>query len=301
MQIKNNLSNFIKKPWIIVITKILVLIGCLYFIFIKLNGKSPFDNFESPDGFWIFLPLVLILMLVNWYLEALRWMISIQTFEAISISKAMKVVLSGLALNWIFPFSTGDLLARISQQHDKYKATSAAILNRGIMMIITIIVGLYGASFVAQKLESKSWLIFVALALILIAYLFKERLVNFTNYFKQLKRSVVLQITSLSLLRYFIFSLQFFIMLKLFLDPSVSTQVLIGGIGWIFLARSSLPLFFGGAGVREASGIFFFEPYISNLELVLIPVFLIWIINSVVPSLSGLIFILAFKARAPIE
>lgn len=301
MQIKNNLSNFIKKPWIIVSAKVLVLIGCLYFIFIKLNGRSPFDNFESPNGFWTFLPIVLILMLVNWYLEALRWKISIQTFEAISISKAMKVVLSGLALNWIFPFSTGDLLARISQQRDKYQATSAAILNRVIMMIITICLGLYGASFVAQELESKSWLIFTVVALISITYLFRERLVNFGKYFKQLKRKVVFQITGLSILRYFIFSLQFFIMLKLFLAPLVSTQLLIGGIGWIFLARSSLPLFFGGAGVREASGIFFFEPYISNLELVLIPVFLIWIINSVVPSLSGLIFILALKARKPIE
>ncbi|WP_462249005.1 hypothetical protein [Ekhidna sp.] len=295
MQIKNNHSNFIHKPWIIISAKIIVLLGCVYLITSKIQGQAITEGFVQPDGFVITIACILILMIFNWYLEALRWRISIATFESISTLKAIRVILGGLALNWILPFATGDLLARISQQKDKYQTTSAAVLNRGIMMVVTIIGGVYGSSFIAQEYQLKGWFALIFLILILVAFLLRKRLIKFLLFFQKLSRRIILQIIGISILRYAVFSLQFFLMLSIFLGDTVSEELIFGGVGWIFLARSSLPLFFGGIGVREASGIIFFDPHVEDLQLVLIPVFLIWIINSVLPSILGLIFILKSK------
>ncbi len=272
MQIKNNHSNFFHKPWIIISAKIIVLLGCVYLITSKIQGQNIVEGFVQPDGFVITIACILILMVFNWYLEALRWRISIATFESISTIKAIKVILGGLALNWILPFATGDLLARISQQKDKYQTTSAAVLNRGIMMVVTIIGGVYGGSFIAQEYQLKGWLVLIFLILILIAFLLRKRLIRFMLFFRKLSRRVILQIAGISILRYTVFSMQFFLMLSMFLGDTVSEELIFGGVGWIFLARSSLPLFFGGVGVREASGVIFFDPYVDDLQLVLIPV-----------------------------
>lgn len=296
MQIKNNHSNYLQNPWIIGLIKLLVLAGCLFFIITRFQDQSiNLDELIWPASFGFIIGLVLLLMVFNWYLEALRWKVSLQPFEAITIKNAWQVILGGLALNWILPFTSGDLLARISQQQDKYQTTSAAMLNRGIMLCFTLLLGLYGMSKLAIEYDVNGWF---ALLLIfsypIIRWLFKKSLDQFLSYFRNMNRMTLLRIILLSLLRYVVFVFQFYLLLSAFLSD-LSAELLLAGIGWIFLIRSVLPLFFGGMGVREASGILFFEPQVSDLQLIIVPVFLIWVINTVMPSLVGLIFVFKFK------
>ncbi len=258
----------------------------------KLNAEEVnFSMVELPETLSSTLAIVIFLMIANWFMEVLRWKESVKIFEPISTQDAWVVVLSGLSLNWVLPFTTGDLLSRISQFQDKYKATSAAILNRGIMLSFTLIIGLYGVSKLATQYEVNGWF---ALAIIfgvpLLKKLLKGPLDRFLQYFKNLNWSTLIRITCLSVLRYIVFTFQFYLLLSVFL-PELPGGLLVAGIGWIFLVRSALPLFLGGLGVREASGILFFEPHVLNLQMIVIPVFLIWIINTVVPSFIGLIFI----------
>ncbi|WP_424964085.1 hypothetical protein [Ekhidna sp.] len=298
MQIKNNRANYLQNRWIIGLIKLLVLAGCLFFIITKLQDQSiNLDEFIWPASFGFIIGLVLLLMVFNWYLEALRWKVSLQPFEAITIKNAWQVILGGLALNWVLPFTSGDLLARISQQQDKYQTTSAAMLNRGIMLCFTLILGIYGMSKVAMEYEVNGWF---ALLLIfsypVFRWLFKKSLNRFFDYFRNIDRITLIRIIGLSLARYLVFVFQFYLLLSSFL-PDLSADLLVAGIGWVFLIRSVLPLFFGGVGVREASGIVFFEPYVSNLQLVIIPIFLIWMINTVLPSIVGLIFVFQFRVN----
>lgn len=298
MQIKNNHSNYLQNPWIIGLIKLLVLAGCLYFIITKLQDQSiNLGELIWPASFGFIIGLVLLLMVFNWYLEALRWKVSLQPFEAISIKIAWLVILGGLALNWVLPFTSGDLLARISQQQDKYQTTSAAMLNRGIMLCFTLLLGLYGVSKLTVEYDVNGWFaLLLMFSYPIIRWLFKKSLDQFLSYFRNIKRKTLLRIILLSLLRYVVFVFQFYLLLSTFL-PDLSAELLLAGIGWIFLIRSVLPLFFGGVGVREASGILFFEPYVSDLQLIIVPVFLIWVINTVMPSLVGLIFVFKFKVN----
>lgn len=296
MQIKNNHPKNPQKSWIIGLIKLVLLSGCLYFIYYKLQSQSiSILDMAPPNGFWMTLIIVSMLMLVNWYLEALRWKLSVDQFEPISIGEAWKVVLAGLALNWVLPFTSGDLIARISRQQDKFQSTSAAILNRGIMLSITLILGLYGMSFLAHEYHWNGWFVFgLVFCIPLLWILFKNFIDRFIRYFRELTSRSLLQVITISIFRYIVFVFQFYLLLMAFL-PALEPRLAVAGIGWIFLIRSALPLFFGGVGVREASGLFFFEPYVAELEMVLMPIFLIWIINTVLPSMAGLLIIARSK------
>ncbi|MEQ9466668.1 MAG: hypothetical protein RLN88_04600 [Ekhidna sp.] len=296
MQIKNNHSNYLQNAWLIGAIKVVVLAGCLYFILSKLQDQSiRLTDFVWPGSFEFIVALVLFLMVFNWYLEALRWRMSVKTFESISMNGAWRAILGGLALNWVLPFTSGDLIARIEPQKDRHQSTAAAMMNRGIMLCFTAVLGLYGVSKLAVSYEWKGWL--TGLGFLVMSagvFAFKKPLRKFLIYFRKLKPSTFLQITLISFIRYAVFVLQFYLLLSTFL-PDLSAELLFAGIGWIFLIRSMLPLFFGGVGVREASGILFFEPHVANLQLVIVPIFFIWIINTVIPSFIGLIFILRYK------
>ena len=294
MQIKNNQSNHLHKV-LLFVSKIILFVGGCTFLASKLS-ENPIDfrSIQLSGELGFTLIIVSLLMIINWYLEVVRWEVSVSTFEPISKAEAWRIVLSGLALNWVFPFTTGDLLSRISQSYNKFSATSATILNRGIMLSFTLILGLYGMSKLAVEYDVNGWFgLVIIFGIPLIRKFFKKPLGLFLDFFRNLKRSTLIQIIAISLVRYMVFTFQFYLCLKLFL-PELSGDLLLGGIGWIFLVRSALPLFIGGVGVREASGILYFEPY-AQIEMIVIPIFLIWFINIVIPSIIGLFFILKLR------
>lgn len=296
MQIKNNDANYFQNPWIIGVIKLVVLGACLFFIMERLEQQAfTWSDVTLPEGFGLTLLGVSVMMVLNWYLEALRWKQSIVPFEHITIRQAWSAVLSGLALNWVLPFTSGDFLIRISSLRNKYKATAAVLLNRSIMLVLTLGMGAYGITFLLEGTEWNALLVLTMfLALGLLVFLFRRKLKQFITYFRTLGIKGHGIVALISLVRYGVFVLQFYWLLNLFL-PDLPAHLVVAGIGWVFLIRSWLPLVFGGVGVREASALFFFEPYVDQLEWVLIPVSILWIINTVIPSIGGLVFVWHFR------
>ena len=133
-----------KYPIVANLLKGVVTLACLYFFWDQFQKQDiDFSQTIWPEAVMKVGIAVSLLMAVNWYLEALRWKISLASFEQISIQEAWKVVMSGLALNWVFPFTSGDFAARIIARKDKYQTTSALLLSRGIMLSLTIGYGLF--------------------------------------------------------------------------------------------------------------------------------------------------------------
>jgi len=294
MQIKNNRLNN-ASSWLIIVKLLLIMI-CFFFIYRKV-GSSGFkiEWSELPNQFYFHLILVILLMPVNWLLEAFRWKKSLEMIEALTFMQALKMVLAGLALNWVMPFTSGDAVARIVPMKNKVATASAMLFNRGLMLGLTFLFGTFGVYLYTGSIFTVEWpYVLILLLGLLFLVLFRRKLNKFLNYFQIIKKKDLMVISILSGLRYFIFTLQFFILLKLFL-PFISNYMLFGGIGWIYLIRSILPTLLGGIGVREASGLLFFESLTDNTALVIIPVFIIWIINTAVPSLFGMVAIWRWK------
>jgi len=99
----------------------------------------------------------------------------------------------------------------------------------------------------------------------------------------------------ISLLRYIIFSVQYYLILQAFgLTFSSYTKILL--IPFCFLITSSIPtIVISEIGVRGSVGLFVFGIISDNNLAILSASVLLWVINVALPALFGLFFINQFK------
>ena len=207
-----------------------------------------------PKSSFLTIGIVTALMLVNWSLEAWRWRISVRVFERVTFLQSLRTVLAGLALNWVLPLTSGDALSRVIERTDKYKAATAMVLNRAIMLLLTCLFGLVSVMYYSKaSVEINLLLPSILMVMLVLFFLFRRYLGQFLSYFTQIRKRVLLGIVGISLLRYAVFVFQFFLLLQLFL-PELSAPYLLLGIGWIFFFSIDFAVnfwwFWGKRGVR---------------------------------------------------
>lgn len=246
----------------------------LFFIYYVVSGQDIDWKLLIPaaDNVWIAL-VVLLLMPVNWGLEALRWQVAVPE-ENLSLKEAANRVLIGLALSWWVPLTLGDAGGRLIGVQNVKKAIAGLVQVRVVSLVITL--GFGGLSLLYYFNYAPGHLLPI-LALVFLS------LVLFPFFITQKNLRLLLQY---SVLRYSVFTFQLFLLLYSYL-PELSPVSLVMGVGWIFLFRSVIPSLFGNFGVREASALIFFESLEVSPALVLAPCLLIWLINTVLPSLMG--------------
>lgn len=271
---------------------------CFYFIANQFQQKRlSLSDIELPDYFVPIILLQLLLMALNWWLDIWRWKISIETVERISFKQATIDVLSGLSMNWVLPFTVGDFLARIASKREKYKSTAALLLNRAIMLVLTFIVGFYGLiAFLKNESIGDFILVSGIVLIVLLVVLLKVLPKKFLAYFIELEASVLWKVIFVSIGRYAVFFFQFLLLLKLF-NSQLDLGTLTAGIGWIFFVRTAIPSLLGGLGLRESSAYIFFQPLVQNISMIVFPVFILWVINTVIPSLIGVILLWKLKTN----
>jgi uncharacterized membrane protein YbhN (UPF0104 family) len=97
----------------------------------------------------------------------------------------------------------------------------------------------------------------------------------------------------LSLLVFFIYTFQFFILLNAFEKVNFRTAVLV--VPTIFFVKSLLPISIGDLGIREGTSVFLFGHFgISSAAAFNAPI-LLFVINLLLPGLAGLYFLLKEK------
>lgn len=273
-----------------------VTVLCFYFLTSQFQNKNvSFSNFEFPSLLAPILVLQFFMMVLNWSLELLRWKISLDFVERISWKQAAIDVLGGLTMNWILPFTAGDYLTRILSKRDKYKTTSAILLNRTIMFSLTFALGIFGmVSLLHIKFDAASMIVLMGIVILVLVLIVKMTSEKFLSYFKELDRSILTKIIGISVGRYLVFFLQFIILLRLF-NGGLLLKDIIAGIGWIFFVRTSIPSLLGGLGLRETSAFFYFQPLISDMSTVILPVFLLWVLNTAIPSIFGALLLWKIK------
>lgn len=262
----------------------------MYVIFSRVTQRDV--SFDTSFTLEIKLVLLLVsgLSVLNWYLEVKRWQLSFTSADW-GFKDAFYDVFYGLAFNWVVPFTGGDYLARIRNKKDKKLATVMVVLNRGIMILFTAVFCI----ITIRHFFAVSLLVIASVSLIAIAVLYVA-----LRSFRHIRRRIALtkgeclRLFLLSFLRYAVFTFQAFVVVWVFND-TLLPEVVFSGVAFIFFSRSVLPTFLGGIGVRESSGVLFFEPYVSNLSTIILPVTFIWIVNIVLPSVLGAFLVLRAK------
>lgn len=278
-----------KEPglWLL---KVIVLVGCIFYISQALGNQS-FEGFDwqalNTGRLWLLCVMVLMLVPLNWYLEVVKWRLCVQPLTKITSKQALWSVLRGLSLNWVIPFTLGDFIGR-SLNLPKTKGTIRAnLVNRFASLWTTLF--MFG---IASVFYWPSQTLFVGIGLFVVLMILIGAILWDDIYSLPVKMKILLT----SSIRYLVFSLQFGLLLFHFC-PEIPVLKLIAGIPVVFLIRTLAPSLLGALGVREAAVIWTFTAFTAQPANLLVASLFLWLFNLVLPSLVGLLPVLAYRFK----
>jgi hypothetical protein len=270
---------------------------------------------------WI-LSSVFVLMLVNWSLEALKWKISINRIQNVRFATAFKAILSGVSFSVSTPNRVGEYLGRIlyMEEGNRLKAISLTITGSISQLIITLVMGLTGILVLEDTIESSGmisslWLSVISygtLVVLLILTLFYFRLpwlvkwvdrMPGNNKFAWLIRALeefdatlLLQLLSLSALRFSVFILQYYLLCELF-GVNLSWWQGLWTVSISFLLMAIIPTIalFTDLGLRGEISLKLLGLFSSNSIGIGLVSLTIWFVNLIIPALAGSLLILSIK------
>lgn len=270
--------------------------------------------------------LAIVLMFVNWGLEAKKWQLLVKHLQPITFLKAFYAVLSGVAFAINTPNRIGEYGGRVLYIKDgsRVKAVSLAILGSISQLIITLAAGLIGLLYLnnlnifsttgsAQPLSSL-WLhiiLYGVLIVTLLTVLFyfrlswlvkwlekipgKSRFLQYIKVLDEFNTKDLLQVLALSLTRYLIFMSQYLLLMNVF-GVEINWWQGFWIISVLFLILAVIPTFaLAELGIRGKVSIFLLDSFSKNYAGIISFTLGIWIINLVVPALIGSLLILGVK------
>ncbi len=289
------------------------------FVFDDALSFEQLGNTDITPLFGLQLFVVIFLMFVNWGIESLKWKMVVSKFAALSLAKAFQGVLFGLSVAIFTPNRSGEYFGRIwvIPHHARVKSVVATIFANSIQLSVTLIFGTIALvfwqqnyalpfNFNPQKMQGYILAILAIAVLTIVAWLFvKERIGKYKTYireiFHEIKQtwnlSLIFQLWALSLLRYLIFMIQFWILLGICLAP-VSLWETYVGIGIMYLVMALIPvLTLAEPAVRSTLCVVFLGVYSGNEAGLICASIIIWVINLAVPALVGALLLNSFKTK----
>ena len=286
---------------------------------IDLIKEAPFG--QQAWKFWI----VILLVFINWGMEAKKWKLLIRPVQNISFFTAYKSVLSGVTLSLNTPNRIGEYGGRILyiKEGSRIKAISLSIAGSISQLIITLFMGCGGLIYLLffQNKHvgpvmglSIFWIEILLFAstivtAILILFFFRlswltqlvekipsaQKLVKYINVLEEFTPKLLLRLLSLSFFRYIVFVIQYILLLQvLHVDIFWTDGFWI--ISILFLVLAIVPSFaIADLGIRGTFSTELLGVYSANAIGIIGTTFGIWFINLFIPAILGSIFILGIK------
>jgi hypothetical protein len=260
----------------------------------KVSVKSPF-----------FLILGCVLVVANWFFEWRKWLI---TLKVIGVKEEQKVVfksfMAGIATGLLTPNMLGNFLGRIYYFQRRFRVSIIlmTLLSNFTQFFASIFFGFISLLLLQQlPFESSFFWVLILIGLIslisLVFYFFFEyitlgmiakmkiyqKMLTFIDENKGFRGKFMM----LSLIRHFVFTLQFWLIFNSFQDGINFTVFF--WIWQIFLWTTLIPsLWFGKLLIRESVALLVLTSLgYAELEIVFSSV-LLWIVNLAFPSILSI-------------
>ncbi len=282
------------------------------------NLKSTLNEIAgtwSQTGLF-YLLIVLVLMVANWTIEAYKWKTLLRGTEKFSLLRALQSVLTGVAVSLITPNRIGEYMGRILylKNVNKLQGVTVTIIGSFAQLIVTGFLGLIGMIYYVSFIKHTAWLnVLLASSIILCIaltyfYFHLYKIIEWTSnipYLKKIKTYIeivkrfdqkqLIRILLISSLRYLVYSIQFLILLKIFLVHGEIVE-LVCTIWLIFWAMAIVPtIAIAEIGIRGETALFFLLPLSQNQIGIVSSTILLWFINLIIPSLIGCLFVYKIK------
>jgi len=298
------------------------------------------DDLSKP-GFITQVIVVFFLMLANWSAESLKWKLLIGKLEQVNFFKSFQAVLTGVSVSSFTPNRIGEYFGRvfILRVASHVEGILVTIFGSMCQLIVTIVTGSIaiiiflpqyfpGAIYASGYLYYGMIFLILLFDILLLSSLYNVSFLNtakkkiFGNSFKKFqahfhvlafyKNQEVSIIILLSILRYLIFSSQFYLLLRIFGIPVPFFNALML-ISMIYIIMAVIPtVAVTELGIRGSVALYFFGIYLSRFYPtsaefslgIFSAATLLWIINLGIPALVGTFFVFRlqfFRKPSPIE
>jgi len=316
------LKNYKK---ILTFGKIAIIIISYVYIGVKLyqydNYDGFFNQFNSASIFSvIILCSIFILMFFNWATETIKWQYLLQKIQAQNFIQAMKAVYAGITVSIFTPNRVGEFAGRIFflKKEFRIQAVCANITGNLSQLLITLVAGIAGTlllfkvkgSLTMFSFSSQIALVLACILTLIFLYFFfhlskiktlLERFSfikkhpDFTSVLTLYSRKDIYVFLGLSLVRYVIFSVQFFLAIKIFgIEMSLLNTGIAISLTWFVMAI--IPTVgISEIGVRGSVALFFFGLFVQNPVSVISATLLLWIINLALPAIIGSFWVIRIK------
>jgi len=306
---------FISLKWLVMLAAYGFLIYKLANIEFWIELKRSFLAINAERT--VFLAAVLLLMPLNWMLEVRKWQVLSSNSVQLSFNDSLKAVLAGLNTGFITPNRIGEFAGRILFLPDNHRLTGIILsfINSLTQTVVMTFLGVIGAVFYFSRFYAPAdysvYLVWIVIGIVLCLLLYfafpgliqkiksNEWSVKLQQAVKSLssfKTTDLMVILIISMLRYVVFSLQFYFMLKFFqIDITLSEAII--AIPAMYLLVTYTPSFAASEpAIRGSYAVLIFSVFSNNVIGIMLAGVLIWLINFVIPMLAGSVVILKTKS-----
>ncbi len=268
-----------------------------------------------------YLLMVILLVPVNWGIEAFKWKFLLQDIEKMSFTYAFKAVFAGVALAILTPARLGEYGGRIWYLTKGNRSRGAIVTGIGALgqITATLLLGLAGSIYflsIQERFElfdpELGLAIVIGLsAVVLILYYHIDQLTRFLprlpylnskkwvlnsieglSSFSHRRLNILL---ALSILRLLVYSSQFALILLLFkVEVSFLDAALLSSA--VFLGQMLLPLpALAELGSRAALALLIFGTFSASPLSIISASLLLWLLNLSIPAMIGAVLMLFKK------
>lgn len=277
------------------------------------------DSFHSTQ--LVFLILIVLLMIVNWGLEAWKWKLSVEMVHPVKFSQAFKAILSGVSFSVTMPNRIGDYFGRILYlpEGKRLKVISLTVIGSLSQLLVTLGAGSIGLIFLQGRLMEGGLLdaigfrfgVFAMFSVTFLLALFYYNLGSLERLIEQwFPRSKYLylveairafgmqrltRILALSGIRYLVFILQYILAFRLF-GVELTLLNIVGVMTLVFAALAIIPsIVLLELGIRGQVSLKLVGLFTANSLGILFTSLSIWVINLVIPALAGSLLMLSLR------
>ncbi len=305
--------------------KLSILVLAFWFIYHRIikNDKN-LEAFQklvahiTYNKVLVTMSLVVLLMIVNWVLESLKWWHLTRLLSPMSVWLAIESVFCGLTWAIFTPNRIGEYGGRIMFLPNRKRIHGVFAMAVGSFgqNVITNVLGAGSLVwFLYTFIHLNQWLMLgitvaaaVFMGLMITFYFHIKWFVSLLNRIKFLKKyhrffdimgeyktAELLSIMWFCLARFFVFTFQYYLIIHLLVPgiPILQMSLIMFVFFFIQSAIPSLDLLDIGVRAYTASILF---AYITNQSVaILVAISLIYIINLIIPAILGSVFVLKLK------
>lgn len=307
------------KQFLFVLIKLSIVVGAGYFIYSKLllNENLLFSTYIAflieNDPFSPKNVLFLVfLTLFNWFFEILKWQKLVQIIQNISFKDALEQSLGGLTASLVTPNRIGDYGAKVMYYTNRFKGKIVLLNLVGNIsqMTITTVFGVIGLTIFINFYQVDinyyrvTRFVFILLIIAILSFFgvkhrrFKVKghsYVDLIDFIKSITINVKAKTLVFSLIRYLIFSFQFYFFLSVFgvAIDYLDAMVVITSMYFLASIIPSISIF--DVVIKGSVAVFLFSFLKINELTILTIITSMWLLNFVIPSVFGGYYILNFR------